>query len=115
MTFSPGPYQRRLRYNPGIKDLVRENHIHLDCLIYPLFVSHGKKIKKEVSTMPGCYPLSKDLLHELKESIALGIKTILLFGLPAHKDNRGSDTWRMKSNAVNRGAIWIQTIDSFGH
>ncbi|QRN02821.1 hypothetical protein GH742_02440 [Legionella sp. MW5194] len=43
MSFFPGTHLRRLRYHPGIRDLVRENHIHVDHLIYPLFVTHGKK------------------------------------------------------------------------
>ncbi|MDX1838720.1 porphobilinogen synthase [Legionella taurinensis] len=94
MSFFPATRLRRLRYNPGIRDLVRENHIQLDHLIYPLFVTHGKKIKKEISAMPGCFQFSKDmLLLELKEVVALGVNAVLLFGLPEHKDDLGSGAW----------------------
>jgi porphobilinogen synthase len=78
---------RRLRRTPAIRDLVRETKLQLDDLVYPLFVIAGENIKNPISSMPGCYQLSiGNVLPEVREVVALGIKAILLFGIPAHKD-----------------------------
>jgi porphobilinogen synthase len=78
---------RRLRRTPAIRDLVRETKLQLDDLVYPLFVIAGENIKNPISSMPGCYQLSiGNVLPEVREVVELGIKAILLFGIPAHKD-----------------------------
>lgn len=83
---------RRLRINPAIRDMVRENKICVEDFIYPLFVVDGNGIKKEISSMPGVFQLSIDeLLKECEEVVSLGIKSILLFGIPSLKDSIGSD------------------------
>lgn len=83
---------RRLRRNSNIRDLVRETKISVDDLIYPLFVVEGKGIKKDTSSLPGVYQMSIDeILKECKEIESLGIKSILLFGIPNVKDSIGSD------------------------
>ncbi|CUU71301.1 delta-aminolevulinic acid dehydratase [Campylobacter hyointestinalis subsp. hyointestinalis] len=83
---------RRLRINPAVRDMVRENKICVEDFIYPLFVVEGNGIKKEISSMPGVFQLSIDeLLKECEEVISLGIKSILLFGIPSLKDSIGSD------------------------
>ncbi len=83
---------RRLRSSDTLRRMVRENHLRIDDLIWPVFVTHGKGVKKAVSAMPGVYNYSVDvLLDELKEVIALGIPGIILFGIPAHKDAVGSE------------------------
>ncbi|ANE33569.1 porphobilinogen synthase [Campylobacter hyointestinalis subsp. lawsonii CCUG 27631] len=83
---------RRLRINPAIRDMVRENKICVEDFIYPLFVVDGNGIKKEISSMPGVFQLSIDeLLKECEEVVSLGIKSILLFGIPNLKDSIGSD------------------------
>lgn len=83
---------RRLRINPAVRDMVRENKICVEDFIYPLFVVEGNGIKKEISSMPGVFQLSIDeLLKECEEVVSLGIKSILLFGIPSLKDSIGSD------------------------
>lgn len=83
---------RRLRINPNIRDLVRETHLKTDDFIYPLFVVNGKGIKKEISSMPGVFQMSIDeILKECEEVVNLGIKSIILFGIPDIKDSVGSD------------------------
>ena len=85
---------RRLRRNENIRRLVRETHISIDDLIYPLFIEEGNNIKKEIPSMPGIYRWSLDRINEELEEVAkLDIPAVLLFGIPAHKDAVGSDTW----------------------
>ncbi|MBV8556087.1 MAG: porphobilinogen synthase [Planctomycetaceae bacterium] len=82
---------RRLRGHPRLRDLVREQRLTVDDLIYPLFVYHGKDLRREVASMPGQYQWSLDRLGEaVAEVDELGIPAVLLFGIPAHKDARGS-------------------------
>ena len=86
--------RRRLRATSAIRDLVRENRVNLEDLIYPVFVMEGENIKSPVDSMPGIYQYSIDRLsEELDEVTALGIKGILLFGIPAHKDEEGSEAY----------------------
>lgn len=83
---------RRLRINSNIRDLVRETHLKTDDFIYPLFVVTGSGVKKEISSMPGVFQMSIDeILKECEEVIKLGIKSIILFGIPPLKDSVGSD------------------------
>jgi len=81
---------RRLRYNPILRDLVREVKISVDDLIYPMFVCTGKNIKNEIFSMPGQYQLSIDnFIKECENVIRKGIKSILIFGIPENKDESG--------------------------
>ena len=83
---------RRLRINKNLRELVQENDISKNDFIYPLFVKNGEGIKKEISSMPGVYQMSLDkILEECKELQALGLHSIILFGIPAVKDSIGSD------------------------
>ncbi len=85
---------RRLRQNETLRRLVRETHLHVEDLIQPLFVVHGRGVRQEISSMPGCYHLSVDeLAKEAKEVAAMGIPGIILFGLPAAKDAVGSEAY----------------------
>ena len=85
---------RRLRRNAAIRDMVRETKISLDDFIYPLFVVEGEGVKKEIASMKGNYHLSVDmLLKEVEELLELGIKSILLFGIPDEKDEVGSQAF----------------------
>jgi len=85
---------RRLRKNENIRRLVRENYLLVDDLIYPIFIEDGKDIKKEIPSMPGIYRWSLDRVNEELDEVAnLGIPAVLLFGIPSHKDEVGSDTW----------------------
>ena len=85
---------RRLRYNPLVRDLVRETELSKNDLIYPLFVVPGTKVKNPVKSMPGVFQFSIDtLVEECKEVVALGIPGIILFGIPEHKDEQGSEAY----------------------
>ena len=85
---------RRLRYNPIVRDMVRETVLSKNDLIYPLFVVPGKKVKNPVKSMPGVFQHSIDtLVDECKEVRDLGIPAIILFGIPEHKDEQGSEAY----------------------
>lgn len=85
---------RRLRSSENMRALVRENHLRVEDFIYPLFIIEGKNIKNEVKSMPGVFQISLDNLHaEMEEVVALGIKSILLFGVPMEKDELGQGAY----------------------
>ncbi len=85
---------RRLRYNPLVRDMVRETVLTKNDLIYPLFVVPGTKVKNPVKSMPGVFQLSIDeLVKECKEVRELGIPAVILFGIPEHKDEVGSEAY----------------------
>lgn len=82
---------RRLRQSAGMRALVKETYLHKEDLIYPLFIIEGDNIKNEVSSMPGVFQLSLDnLATEVDEIVGLGIRAVLLFGIPAEKDAVGT-------------------------
>ena len=90
--FTPYYRPRRLRRNENIRRLVRENQVTVNDLIMPLFVTEGKNVRNPISSMPGNFQLSIDLLvKEIKNIDGLGIPAIILFGIPDHKDAIGSD------------------------
>ena len=81
---------RRLRYNPILRNLASETSVSVNDLIYPIFICEGENIKKEISSMPGQFQLSIDNAVELcKTAVIKGVKSILLFGIPAEKDEHG--------------------------
>lgn len=83
---------RRLRINPVIRDMVRQTRLSSNDFIYPLFVVPGSNVKIETPSMPGVFQMSIDeILKECREVIDLGIKAIILFGVPEVKDSVGSD------------------------
>lgn len=82
---------RRLRQSGVFRGLIRETHLVADQFIYPLFVKPGKKVREEIPSMPGVFRLSVDqLAAEARECLALGIRAVILFGLPEKKDAMGS-------------------------
>lgn len=84
---------RRLRASKQIRDLVSEVSLDIDKLILPLFIKHGTNIKNPISSMPGHFQLSLDhLAQEIQNLQTLGIKNIILFGIPEHKDPAGEDS-----------------------
>ncbi len=94
MATYPTKRLRRLRYNPLVRDMVRETELSKNDLIYPLFVLPGEKIKNKIKSMPGVYQMSIDVLvEECKEVRDLGIPAIILFGIPEHKDEKGSEAY----------------------
>lgn len=85
---------RRLRYNAGLRTLVRETTLSPANLILPLFVRPGKNIRQPIGSMPGQFQLSLDqLAKEAQEAQSLGIAGVILFGIPAEKDPTGSDSY----------------------
>ena len=85
---------RRLRRSETIRRMVRETIVQVDDLIMPLFVVHGRGIRREIPPMPGNYQLSVDqLIREAKEIAALRIPAVLLFGIPERKDAHGSQAY----------------------
>lgn len=85
---------RRLRASSALRRMVQETHINKSDLIYPIFVAEGDNIKKPVDSMPGVYQYSVDMLDEiLKEIDASGISGLLIFGIPAHKDELASSAY----------------------
>jgi porphobilinogen synthase len=95
---------RRLRKNETIRRMVRQTTISPDDFIYPLFVTYGKGVKKEISSMPGCYQESIDeIVKNAKEVHSLGISAVILFGIPEHKDELGSSAY--DDNGVVQNAI----------
>jgi porphobilinogen synthase len=82
---------RRLRRNEALRALVRETRLTPDCFVYPLFVTEGEGVRREVGSMPGVYQLSVDeAVKEAAAAKADGVPGVLLFGLPAAKDEVGS-------------------------
>ncbi|HEX7056255.1 MAG TPA: porphobilinogen synthase [Bacilli bacterium] len=87
----PAVRHRRLRSSAAMRNLVRETQLAVRDLVYPLFVTYGSGVKEEISSMPGVYHFSLDLLDdEIAEIVRLGIAAVLLFGVPEHKDERGT-------------------------
>jgi porphobilinogen synthase len=85
---------RRLRKNEVFRRLIQETHLRPDDLILPLFVRPGKEVKQPISSMPGHFQLSIDLLiKEVNEAKSLGISGVILFGIPEKKDEMGSEAY----------------------
>jgi porphobilinogen synthase len=85
---------RRLRRTAALRSLVRETHLHPGALIAPVFLCPGEGVRREISSMPGVFNLSIDeAVKEAEACAALGLGGLLLFGLPAEKDEQGSGAW----------------------
>lgn len=107
MTF-PTHRPRRLRQNEAIRSLVRETRINTSGLIYPMFVCPGSGVRADVSSMPGIAQQSVDkLLEEAREVADLGIPGVILFGLPEHKDEKGTEGY-ISSGVVQRAVEAIR-------
>jgi porphobilinogen synthase len=85
---------RRLRSSPALRGLIAETRLDPRDFVYPLFVTHGTGVRHEIPSMPGQYNLSLDQLpREVRELKELGIGSVLLFGLPPHKDSLGTGAY----------------------
>lgn len=85
---------RRLRSNDNMRAMLRETHLRVEDFIYPIFVVEGDNKKNEVPSMPGVFHLSLDLLNqEIGEIVSLGIKSVILFGVPDEKDDVGTQAY----------------------
>ena len=102
---------RRLRANSAIRDMVRETTLRTKDFIYPIFVVEGENIKNEISSLDGNYHFSVDRLHEvIKEVKEADIAGILLFGIPEHKDDCGSESYN-DNGIVQQAVREIKKID----
>ncbi|HMW88887.1 MAG TPA: porphobilinogen synthase [Candidatus Obscuribacter sp.] len=91
---TPDVRMRRLRSKAPLRAMIRETHLRLEQLIYPFFIVEGKGIKTPIKSMPGIHQQSIDeMLKEAAEVVALGIKSVLLFGIPATKDADATGAW----------------------
>lgn len=85
---------RRLRANENIRNMVRETRISKDALIYPMFFEEGENILEEIESMPGQYRMSIDRCDGIiKELLDAGVHSVILFGIPKHKDDVGSEAY----------------------
>jgi porphobilinogen synthase len=85
---------RRLRTSAALRSMVREEHVRVDELIYPVFVTEGENVVNPVESMPGICQYSLDrVLEEVERAVELGIPALLLFGIPDHKDEVGSGAY----------------------
>ncbi len=90
----PQSRPRRLRQSPLMRNMLQETRLSATDCIYPLFVTHGKGIRKEIVSMPNTYQLSIDtLVKEAQEVRRLGIPAVILFGIPKKKDEQGSEAY----------------------
>lgn len=99
---------RRLRVNENMRKMVRENKVQTEDLIYPIFVIEGENIKNPIDTMPGIYQYSIDRLgEELDRVVKSKISGVLLFGIPEHKDEVGSEAYK-ENGIVQRAVRYIK-------
>lgn len=95
---------RRLRGKAVSRKLMQENHLHVDQLIYPIFIVEGENIKEEISTLEDNYRYSVDRLHEIIEKMqSVGVNACVLFGIPDHKDEVGTEAYN--ENGIVQKAI----------
>ncbi len=94
MTSFPKVRLRRLRRSPSLRALVRETRLSPDRFVAGLFVRHGKRLREEISSLPGVARLSPDeAVAEAQELDSLGVPAVILFGIPEKKDDTGSEAW----------------------
>ena len=99
---------RRLRKNETIRSMMRETRLHPADFIYPIFVIEGENIKNPVASMPGVFQYSIDRLGEIMEEVkASGISGVLLFGIPACKDEMGSQAYA-RDGITQRAVAYIK-------
>lgn len=102
---------RRLRQNEVVRSMVRETILDPSDFIYPLFAVEGTNIKKEISSLPGNYHLSIDRLQEVVEEMKeVGVKSVILFGIPEHKDECGSGAYD-ENGIIQKAIRKIKEID----
>jgi len=100
----PTTRMRRLRQNNTVRRMVRETQLSVDDLIYPIFIRPGQNEKREIPSMPGQYQLSIDeAIKVCKNSWEIGIPAVILFGIPEHKDAKGSEAYA--SDGIIQSAI----------
>lgn len=114
MTMTPFPSLRlrRLRQHPLLRDLVRETELNLKDLILPLFIKGREGSKQAITSMPGHFQIPLNLLkQEIEELVELGISSVILFGVPPHKDPYGSDSYH-ESGIIQEAIKTIRAVTS---
>ncbi len=102
---------RRLRRTEGLRRMVRETVINPDDFIYPMFITAGTNVRREVPSMPGVFQVSVDQLpREMYELQSLGLSSVLLFGIPDHKDEIGSSGYA-ENGIIQQAVRAIKEID----
>jgi porphobilinogen synthase len=110
----PATRLRRLRATSALRSLVRETHLQPSALIYPLFLCEGEGVRREIGSMPGVFNVSIDeAVKEVDACAALGLGGVLLFGIPAVKDEQGSGAWA-SDGIVQRGLRAIKASSAAG-
>ena len=105
----PANRLRRLRRTETLRSMVRETRLTPESFVYPLFVCPGSGLRKEVRSMPGVFNLSVDeAVKEAREVQALGVPSIILFGLPEKKDEAATGAWA-DDGIVQRAARAIKS------
>src|ERR1700704_5677523 len=100
---------RRLRSSEALRSMVRETRLTPASLVYPMFICPGSGIRKEVSSMPGICNLSVDeAVKEARQTHALGVPAVILFGLPEKKDEVATGAWE-DNGIVQRAARVIKS------
>lgn len=95
---------RRLRVNENMRSLVRETSVEISDLVYPIFVEEGENIAEPIPSMPGIKRYSIDRIDEELDRVAeSGVKSLLIFGIPKHKDECGSEAYN--DNGITQQAI----------
>jgi len=95
---------RRMRKTENIRSMIRETQLDINDLVYPLFVCEGTNVKKEISSMPGTYQMSIDVIvAECKEVESIGLQAVILFGIPEYKDETGAVS--LKDDGIIQRAI----------
>ena len=90
----PNSRLRRLRQTDALRSMVRETRLTPESFVYPLFVCPGEGVRKPIGSMPGVFNLSVDeVVKEAREAYALGVKALILFGLPETKDEVATGAW----------------------
>ena len=101
---------RRLRQNSLIRDMVRETTLSANDFIYPLFLIDGENVKTPVSSMEGVFQYSVDRIEEeISQLTELGIKSVILFGIPEHKDELGTEAYA-DDGIIQRGLRRIKEL-----
>jgi porphobilinogen synthase len=91
---TPEMRMRRLRAKAPLRAMIRETHLRTDQLIYPMFLVEGKGVKNPIKSMPGIHQQSIDeMLREAEEVVRLGVRSVLLFGIPQNKDSQATGAW----------------------
>src|SRR5688572_33090408 len=86
---------RRMRRTEGLRRMIRETRLSVDDFVYPLFVVPGSGVEKPISSLPGQFNLSVDKAVDMAgRAVDLGIPSVILFGIPEHKDAVGSEAWK---------------------